>query len=68
MSWSKEVTIWCDGCGQWLPGYSSIVKIARKNTHIGKGWTTIDDKDYCISCQANAKAGIPNPLDEDYEE
>lgn len=50
MSWSKSVTIWCDGenCPEWIePGYQTI-RAARREA---EGWKYSKGKDYCPECK-----------------
>lgn len=52
MTWTKEVTLWCegDGCSQWVAyGESSVTetrKLARAN-----GWKAGTRGDKCPDCQ-----------------
>ncbi len=54
MSWSKEITIWCDGCLKWdqIPG--SRIKEAEREV-IKAGWTKKGKKHYCKDCSGNIR-------------
>jgi hypothetical protein len=51
MSWTKDITIWCDdeGCAQWV--MSDVVKgrtVAATRLHAAsRGWVFRDGKDLC---------------------
>lgn len=48
MTWTKSVTLWCDGddCYNWVRTGDPTVETTRKNTE----WTHRDGKDYCPDC------------------
>jgi len=50
MSWTKEVTIWCDGeeCNEWERTGNSTVSTTRNN--LSPGWTFTNGNDYCPDC------------------
>jgi Zn finger protein HypA/HybF involved in hydrogenase expression len=55
MSLSREVTIWCDECGQWDQASGVTATQLRKYLK-QKGWTTIRHyfiRDYCPECSKN---------------
>lgn len=49
MTWSKDVTIWCDGCDKWArPG---MRRVGPARDHLREiGWDCGTDKDLCPSC------------------
>jgi hypothetical protein len=53
MSYTKNVTIWCEGkdCDRWVYGFSRLVKQTRRNV-AAEGWTFRDGKDYCPACSS----------------
>lgn len=57
MSYTKEVTVFCDDCGNWERLTETAVE-ARKTLR-NKGWATVrlEDKtmDYCPDCQSARK-------------
>lgn len=61
MSFTKEVTIWCDGddCCCWIRDGNaySKVSLARKSVQINDGWGYIDGKDLCPRCLKEMKDG-----------
>lgn len=52
MSWSKQVTIWCDGdnCGNWDQVSTGSVKKAVNTVKKYEGWTVKEGKHYCKEC------------------
>lgn len=53
MTYSKSVTIWCDGdeCMEWVqPGFASAKRV--RSWARGKGWRTSlpGGEDYCPDC------------------
>lgn len=50
MSWSKNVTLWCDGddCREFIYG-GRYVRRSRQEAK-KSGWKYIDGKDYCPGC------------------
>jgi hypothetical protein len=57
MSITRQVTIWCDDCGQWDQATKRAVELRRSLHRIG--WVRIEDdgqwKDYCPKCAAKRK-------------
>lgn len=57
MSWTKEITIWCDVCSQWEQGSSVKVTALRKELK-RQGWASYKEdgqiKDCCPACQTKA--------------
>ena len=51
MSWSRQVTIWCDICGEWDQIPTNSVKRARKEVK-RKGWKFRKGKDVCSGCDS----------------
>lgn len=49
MSWTKQITIWCENCSEWDQLATTSVKLARKELK-GKGWSSKGNKDYCPQC------------------
>lgn len=52
MSYTKNVTIWCDGedCGCWENGMAPNVAKARRFVQREKGWVRIGNRDFCPRC------------------
>ena len=51
MSWSKQVTIWCDtpDCGEWEQLSGNNVSWVEKDLE-PFGWKKIKNKNYCPTC------------------
>jgi len=65
MSRTKSITIWCNGCGNWIDTCSPRIKYALKEAK-RQGRVVVDNEDICPNCLADLKAGMPLPSDEDY--
>lgn len=53
MSWSRQITIWCDFCSEWEQ-YSSDVVTARREAR-AIGWKHKDGKDICPRCDISRR-------------
>lgn len=50
MSWSKEVTLWCDDCNKIISfGHTTVSRTRRSAEE--EGWDTGVDKDLCPECK-----------------
>jgi hypothetical protein len=58
MTWSKQATIWCDGCPKWT-GHGEA-KVSRARARAAKtGWIYVGGKDYCSECAKDLRDGRP---------
>lgn len=56
MSISKQVTVWCDGCQEWVQASGGTVKQLRKELQ-RRGWRlTRDGRDFCEECVVGQRA------------
>ena len=53
MSITKQVTVWCDTCGDW--DQASYTTIALRKELRGRGWTREGQSDYCKTCSLKRK-------------
>lgn len=57
MSYSREVTIWCDKCQHWEQA-SGITAAAFRKELRAKGWVSArGGQDYCPSCAKAQREG-----------
>lgn len=52
MSYSFEITLWCDGCPHWDQISEHSVRRARSRLKKEKGWSYRGKNDYCPRCTA----------------
>lgn len=52
MSYTKEICLWCDGCGEWQRYGVNTVTEARKFAAVKDGWesTSSKNEDRCPTC------------------
>ena len=52
MTWSKTVTLWCDGedCYEWVKTSNATVRATRKNAG---DWVYRDGEDLCPNCSVD---------------
>jgi len=59
MSITKQVTVWCDGCGNWEQASSTAASLRRELKK--KGWKTVLKHhivtDYCPDCWRKQEEG-----------
>lgn len=48
MSYTRQVTIWCDNCGNWEQATASVASLRKELRR--KGWKCKADLDLCPSC------------------
>lgn len=53
MSWSNEITLWCDGeeCNEWTRFTVDRVTFARSRAEGDRGWDTGRSEDLCPDCK-----------------
>lgn len=54
MSYSKQITIWCDQCGNWVMFSVNSVREARRLASL-EGWIRRKDQDLCSLCTKEKK-------------
>lgn len=56
MSFTKEVTIWCDSCSNWQQESGlTVADLRRKLRH--SGWKNDGARDVCPKCQSKTESG-----------
>lgn len=62
MSWTKEVTLWCDaeGCGAWHQESSLTVDQLRRSLR-PQGWAHVEGRDLCPAHRPKAQPIPPLP-------
>lgn len=56
MSITRQVTVWCEGCGQWEQA-SATAKRLRKELR-RKGWKSKGTKDWCPNCKDKSEEEV----------
>lgn len=59
MSVTKQVTIWCDDCGNWDQATATAAKLRKELK--AKGWTSVSHysvRDYCPACSKKRAAAL----------
>ena len=53
MSLTRQITVWCDQCGNWDQASMTAANLRKELSR--KGWTTVHHynvRDYCPTCSA----------------
>ena len=54
MSWTRQVTIWCDSCAHWEQLGGSVIANARRTLR-AKGWVHRGGRDLCPGCASGLR-------------
>jgi hypothetical protein len=55
MSYTKDITVWCDYCPEWIQPNTMDDTIAKARKSIKReGWVFLDGKDVCPVCKVDS--------------
>jgi hypothetical protein len=57
MSITRQVTVWCDGCSEWVQATGNARSLRKELKE--KGWTYQRGKDFCDRC-TRERASLDN--------
>lgn len=57
MTWTRQVTLWCDSCGDWHQ--SSDLNVEETRIEAARlGWSRSGLRDVCPHCNGNCRSPI----------